>query len=416
MFGSRSALTPMRRVLGALLGGALVLGGLAVSPSGAAPTGRPAQKAAGTPLKVGFITTGGECDGCGGADEEPTAKAAVEWLNKTQNGLGGHPMELVTCVAANDPGKAADCANRMVREGVVAVIEGSSGTIATSWKIVHAAGIPFINHSTTDEPIVQDAQSTFILYDPLSQTVTLPIAVAQEEKAKKISVIVINVPAATTIYETAADKFKDAKVELEVVPVDIGTADMSNQAQRIQRDNPDGVVSIVGHDAFCIPALNALNALGYEGSITTISFCISDAMRDAVAPDIIEGMRFGSEAPAGSKSDKSMKEYTKILKKYGAGDVDPESLTAITVFQSFGALGLGTKTLEGAVTPASVIAAMKGMDNEVLPASGGRIFRCNGKASDFGPSICSRATVSASLDGEGNPKTYKTKNNQPIPD
>src|SRR5262245_20909734 len=224
MFGSRSVLGPARCALGALLVATLVLGGLAVSPSGAAPTGRLAQKAAGAPVKVGFITGGGECNGCTAGDEEPAVKAGAKWLNATQNGLAGHPIELVTCVAANDPGKAADCANQMVREGVVAVVEGSSGTIGTSWKIVHAAGIPFINHSTTDEPIVQDAQSTFILYDPLSQTVTLPIAVAKENKAKKVSVIAINVPAATTIYETAADKFKDAKLDLKVVPVDIGTA------------------------------------------------------------------------------------------------------------------------------------------------------------------------------------------------
>ena len=419
MFGSSFGLTPARRVLSAVFVTALAVGGSTVSLAGAAPASPPASppavKATDTPVKVGFITTGGDCDGCGGGDEEPTADAAVEWLNATQNGLAGHPIELVTCVAANDPGKAADCGNQMVREGVVAVVEGSSGTIATSWAIVHEAGIPFINHSTTDEPIMQDAESTFILYDPLAQTVTLPIAVAKEKKVKKVSVIVIDVPAATTIYETAADKFEDAGIELDTVPVAIGTPDMSTQAQQIQQDNPDGVVSIVGHDAFCIPALNALNALGFQGTLTTISFCITDAMREAVPGSIIKGMRFGSEAPAGS-NDKSMKKYAKILKKYGADEVDPESLTAIVVFQSLAALSLGTKTLEGEVTPESVIAAMKGMDNEVLPASGGRIFRCNGKASDFGPSICSRSTVSASLDDEGNPKTYKTKNNKPIPD
>jgi branched-chain amino acid transport system substrate-binding protein len=326
-------------------------------------------------------------------------------------------MELVTCIAANDPAKEADCANQMISEGVVAVVEGSSGTLATSWKILHDAGIPFINHSTTDEPVLEDAESTFILYDPLAQTVTLPTEVAKAEKAKKISVIVVNVPAATTIYETAADVFKKAGTKLDVIPVDLGVSDMSNQAQQVVSDNPDGVVSIVGHDAFCIPALNGLSAVGFEGTKTTISFCITDAMREAVPPEVIEGMRFGSEAPVGAKKlDKSMKEYQKVLKKYAPEEVDPEDMTAITVFQSFGALALGTKTLTGEVTPESVNEAMRNMDNEVLPASGGRIFRCNGKASAFGPSICSRSTVVAVLDSTGNPKKYTTENNEPVPD
>jgi branched-chain amino acid transport system substrate-binding protein len=413
---SPSALGLVRRVL--ILG---VVVGLAASwatvANADAPASAPAQKATGEPVKVGLITTGGDCDGCSGQAEAPAAEAAVKWLNATQNGLAGHPMELVTCVASNDPGKAADCANQMISEGVVAVIEGSSGTIATSWKIVNDAGIPFINHSTTDEPILEDTESTFILYDPLAQTVTLPIEVAKAKKAKKISVIPVNVPAATTIYETAADKFKKAGVKLDVIPVDLGVSDMSNQAQQVVNDNPDGVVSIVGHDAFCIPALNGLNAVGFEGTLTTISFCITDAMREAVPAEVIDGMRFGSEAPVGAKKlDKSLKEYQKALKKYAPEDVDPEDMTGITTFQSFGALSLGTKTLQGDVTPEAVITALRGMDNEVLPASGGRIFRCNGKASDFGPSICSRSTVVATLDGTGNPKKYTTENNEPVPD
>ena len=416
MFGSVSART-LRRILGATLAATLVVGGAVVPASGAAPARRQAVKATDTPVKVGLITTGGDCDGCGGQLEEAAAEAAIGFLNAKHNGLAGHPMELTTCVASNDPGKAADCANQMISEGVVAVIEGSSGTLATSWAIINDAGIPFINHSTTDEPVLQDEDSTFILYDPLAQTVTLPIATAQAEKTKKVSVIVVDVPAATDIYESALDRFEDANLELQVVPIALGVADMSSQAQQVIAENPDGVVSVVGHDAFCIPALNALNSLGFEGTLTTISFCITDAMRDAVPAEVLEGMKFGSEAPVGAKKlDKSMKQYQKALKKYAPEEVDPEDLPALTVFQSFGALSLGTQTLEGEVTPESVIEAMKGMDNQVLPASGGRYFRCNGKASVFGPTICSASTVSATLDETGNPAKYTTENNDPIPD
>jgi branched-chain amino acid transport system substrate-binding protein len=415
--GSAAGRLSSRRVVGVALVATLLVGGASIPWSGAAPVRRPAQKATDTPVKVGLISAGDACDGCAAPFEEPAAEAAVEWLNAKRNGLAGHPMELVTCITDNEPGKAADCANEMVREGVVAVVEGSSGTIGTSWAIIHEAGIPFINHSTTESAILEDEQSTFILYDPLAQTVTLPIETAKAQKTKKISVIVVNYPAATEIYESAADIFDDADIDLDVVPVDFGVADMSTQAQQVIRDNPDGVVSIVGHDAFCIPALNGLNAFGFQGTITTISHCITDAMRQAVQPEVIEGMAFGSEAPVGAtKLDKSMREYRRALKKYAPEAVDPDDLLAVTVFQSFGALSLGTKTLQGEVTPASVITAMKGMDNEVLPAAGGRLFRCNGKASDFAPSICSASTMASRLDSSGEPTKYTLENNEPIPD
>jgi branched-chain amino acid transport system substrate-binding protein len=326
-------------------------------------------------------------------------------------------MELVTCVDSNDPGKGTDCANQMISDGVAAVIIGSNGIIETEWKILHDAGVPVINHSVTNAPILEDTESTFILYDPEAQTVTLPLAVAKRAKADKVSMVVIDVPAATEIYtdETTA-LFKRNGIDLEIVPAPLGAPDLTPQAQQIVTENPDGVVAVVGHDQFCIPALNGLDAVGFTGSVTTISFCITDAMREAVPAELIKGMRFGSEAPVGSKTDKSMKQYRAALKKYGGADVDPDDLPALTVFQSFGALSLGTKTLQGDPTPAAVIAAMKGMDNEVLPAAGGRVFRCNGKATDFGAAICSVSTISGSLDNKGEVKKYTLENNDPIPD
>src|SRR5262249_6658480 len=167
MFGSGSGRTFVRPMVGALLVTMIVGGGAAVSSAAPSPgTG----KATGTPVKVGLITTGGECNGCSGKAEAPAAEAAVKWLNARHNGLAGHPMDLETCVAGNDPGKESDCANQMVRDGVVAVVEGSSGNLTVSWKILHQAGIPFINHSSTDAAVLADADSTFILYHPPAQT------------------------------------------------------------------------------------------------------------------------------------------------------------------------------------------------------------------------------------------------------
>jgi branched-chain amino acid transport system substrate-binding protein len=415
---NRSSSTPslVRRLLvtGVVVMTAASSAAITAVAAGAAPAQAPAQKATGTPVKVGLLTTAGDCDGCTGKDEPPAAQAAVGWLNATNNGLAGHKIELDTCVTSNDPGKATDCANQMIADGVVAVAEGSDGVLGTVAPILQAAGIPLVNHSSTDDNVLKDTKSTFILYDPLAQTVTLPIAVAKAAKAKKISFIVIDVPTATDVYKSAAGIFKKAGIKIDVVPVAIGTADMSNQAQQVLVDNPDGIVSIIGHDAFCIPALNALNAVGFKGAITTISFCVTDAMRKAVPANVIKGVRFASEAPIGS-NDKSIRDYKKILKKYGAGDVDPNDLIALTAFQSIAAIGLGTKKLQGEVTPATVTAAMKSMDNEVLPASGGRLFRCNGKASSFSPAVCSVGTVASSLDASGKPTKYTTENNKPIP-
>ena len=86
------------------------------------------------------------------------------------------------------------------------------------------------------------------------------------------------------------------------------------------------------------------------------------------------------------------------------------------VFQSLGALSVGTQGLNGAVTPAAVTAALKGMENAVLPGSGGRHFRCDGQASTDRPAVCSVGVFVATLDAEGNPESYTMENDAPTGD
>jgi hypothetical protein len=123
-----------------------------------------------------------------------------------------------------------------------------------------------------------------------------------------------------------------------------------------------------------------------------------------------------SIAPVGDSADSSMRQYQAVLDTYAKGGVDPRDAVGLAVFQSFGALSIGTRGLSGAVTAASVTTALKAMKNEVLPASGGRLFRCNGKASRFGAAICSTSVAAAMLDAHGNPVKYTLENNAPIGD
>src|SRR5689334_4313148 len=55
------------------------------APTPAELLGTP-HKAAGTPVKVGLLTTGGNCSGCTSQQEEPAARAAVAWINDYENG------------------------------------------------------------------------------------------------------------------------------------------------------------------------------------------------------------------------------------------------------------------------------------------------------------------------------------------
>jgi branched-chain amino acid transport system substrate-binding protein len=376
----------------------------------------PNAPATGAPVKVGFITDGDTCAQCSGTRyEAAVAQATVPWLNQHMNGLAGHPMTLDVCSSNFDPGAASDCANQMIRDNVVAVVIGSNGEIETAWKILHDAHVPVINDAATNSPLLNDASSTFVLNDPYAQVINLPLALAKEKGAKKVTSIVIDLPIATDIYKgSTPDLFKQNGIELKVVPVALGTPDMTPQAQAIVANNPDGIVSIIGHDQFCIPALNALHEVGFTGTVQTISECVTDSMRKAVPGSVVKGVRVAALAPMGDSTDRSMQQYQAVIDTYAKSHVDTSDVVALGVFQSLGAISVATHDLTGAVTPASLTAAMKAMKNTVLPGSGGRLFRCNGKASQFGVAICSASVLSGTLDEHGNPVGYTVEYNAPI--
>ena len=166
--------------------------------------------AKGTPVKIGFIT-----DGKGTATdnsiESDVADASVKWINQNRNGIGGHPIELDTCVTGADPAKSVDCANQMIQDDVAAVLFGSNQFTLNSWKPVHDAGIPTFVASSGSADIKGDTASTFVFNAGLSALETVIVGSAKEAKIKKATVVVIDVPAATQIF---ADKTPFTKAGL----------------------------------------------------------------------------------------------------------------------------------------------------------------------------------------------------------
>ncbi|MET7617117.1 ABC transporter substrate-binding protein [Streptomyces sp. NPDC005408] len=71
------------------------------------------------------------------------AKAYAKWA-KTQGGLDGHELRVISCNEENTSTGAATCARRAVKEGVVAVVGSYSQHGDAFMAPLEAAGIPFI--------------------------------------------------------------------------------------------------------------------------------------------------------------------------------------------------------------------------------------------------------------------------------
>jgi branched-chain amino acid transport system substrate-binding protein len=71
------------------------------------------------------------------------------------------------------------------------------------------------------------------------------------------------------------------------------------------------------------------------------------------------------------------------------------------------AMGAVLRDMTGPITPATITARVKAMPLMQLPLSGGRTWRCDGKAEPLFPSVCTRGVLKTTLNSSGLPVAYQ---------
>jgi Periplasmic binding protein len=90
---------------------------------------------------------------------------------------------------------------------------------------------------------------------------------------------------------------------------------MTPQMQDVAASGAD-VVQVVGNDAFCIAAFNGLNTAGYDREISSIIQCITDAAREGVPAEVLEGISITSTIALGATDDPTFQLYAAVMDEY----------------------------------------------------------------------------------------------------
>jgi branched-chain amino acid transport system substrate-binding protein len=367
----------------------------------------PEDPASGEPVLIGMVSDGATA-AFDNTDELRTAEATAEYWNTHRAGIAGRPIEVVTCETGNDPAGATDCANQMVEAGVVAVGLSQSGVADAVWEPLHAAGVPTLFFQTSSEDLLADPNTSFTMVNPLATLFGVPIAAAESEGTDQIAFVNIDVPQANASFESgAADAILgNAGLEYELVRIPPGTADMTSQMQQVAQSGA-GVVQIVGNDAFCIAALQGLNAVGYDGAITTITQCITDTTREAIPGDQLEGISITSTMAVGATDDEAYQLYQAVMGTYGTEVADVDNALAMGAYTTMASLATALGGISGDITPETAAAAIKSMEEADYPGAAGLTFQCGGTAFPEQPAVCSNNSLRATLDAEGVPASYE---------
>jgi branched-chain amino acid transport system substrate-binding protein len=371
------------------------------------------QPATGEPVKIGFVLDGRtpSFDNSSAAD---VSEAMVQYFNAYRGGIGGRPIELVTCESMADPGKSADCANELIQEDVVLTVMTSLATLTEVWRPLNEAGVPTFIFSTTDREVLEDTKSTFAVGSPNSVLIELPISVAKKAKAKKVVGVIVDVPAATAIYEDRGEElFADANLDFELVKIPLGQPDLTPQMADIA-DQDDVAVHIVGTDTMAIAALNGLEASGFEGAISCIG-CDADSVRKAIGSRL-EGIAVSAsgESVGGDTADLDL--YHAILDEYAPSVENRDDTVPLYTYGVWAAMREGLEDLEGDITSDTIVDTFRSMPSRRLPTFGGAQFRCNGKADPVYPAACSSSGPVGVMDASGKVVDIRVTSTDPIPD
>jgi branched-chain amino acid transport system substrate-binding protein len=367
----------------------------------------PEDEATGEPVRIGMVSDGSTA-AFDNTDELRSAEATAEYWNTHRGGIGGRPIELVTCETGADPAGATDCGNQMVEEEVVAVALSQSAVAESVWEPIHASGIPTMWFQASGAGILTDQQTSFVIINPLTTLFGLPISVAETEEAERVAFVVVDVPQAIAGFQALGPSvMANAGLDYDVVAIPQGTADMTSQMREVA-DSGAGVVHVIGNDAFCIAAFNGLTAVGYDGAITSISQCITDATREAVPGEDLEGMYLAATVAVGATDDPTYQLYEAVMSTYGDDVTDVENNIAMSAYTALSALATSLDGISGDITPETAAATIKAMPQQELPGGGGMTFRCGGSAIAMTPAVCTNEWLRTQLDAEGQPTTYET--------
>jgi branched-chain amino acid transport system substrate-binding protein len=347
----------------------------------------PGKKPSGTPVKVGLINNEGSS-----AVAEPEvgngAVAAADYANAQLGGLAGHPIQVIRCSENEDTASATACANEMVQDNVDVVDIGTTSLGNTMVPIITKAGIPYVTVTGT---------STAELTTPLAfswsggyeATLSGVAQYSKQKGFKKVVAFTVDVPSAVAGAKAIGIPiFKANGVTLTVEPVPAGVPDATAQVTAGLAGGQQASVTIAD-EGTCTSVLKALNVVNPSLPAMAITPCLTTASVQALGSAMNGVKIFGSSAPQANDAEANLFQY--VMATY-----EPKTSTSgDSVVGYQGMLGLirATANLTGAVTPASITAAIKASKDIPLPAAAGITFTCDGKALPTLPSVCSLGEV-----------------------
>lgn len=351
----------------------------------AASAALPEQKATGAPIKIGLINN--DTSPLGNfSDITKAAKAAVGYVNDSLGGVGGRPLELVTCTPNGSAPSSANCAAELLQAKPSVVVGGLDLGAGGSVPALSEAGVPYVPSAAINSVEYTSPNSYSLLSGASGSMSAASVFVAEVVKPKKVAVMFNDNPQARLAAEKYVQDVLKAKgvAKVELVPYGNNETDMSGPVSQALRDGTDMVVGIM-QGSGCASVLQAKQSLGATAKFLFPGSCSDPEVLKAAGPGA-DGAYFSAQQLDPNADHPDTAAFRAALTKYD------KSLLASGFVQSvFGTVVSLSQIMAKAADPTSpqeVTAALKA--TAAQPTFMGPNVTCDGRQLVGLTALCTR--------------------------
>lgn len=316
-----------------------------------------------TPIKIGMINQeGGQVsDPEGGI----AVKAAFDYINASQGGVGGHPLQLELCKVTSSEEEAQQCAQKFLNDSSISVvIQGGLNVGANAVHQTLAGAKPDL--VTQANPADIAAKNAFVVNPSIFAGLPGAASYAKAKGYKTVSIIVSDNPGDIAISQVAQKTFNGAGITSKVTTYPAGSTDLTSAFTAAVAAKTDAIVPIIVTTSGCIAGAKAFQSLSSNRPVLGTNYCVTDDVKKGLGDFPQWAYESTILSLFADDSTGQLAFYKAVMAKYAGSNAQ----LGINAPYSFGSAFLLAKVLNQVgpknITPTSVAAALKSYGGSVL--------------------------------------------------
>lgn len=351
----------------------------------------------GEPIKIGMMNTD---TGPATAFPEITkgAETGVRWINQELGGVDNRPIELVTCDVEFSGTGSQSCGQKMVTEGVVAVM-GGLDVFGDGIQVLEDNGIPLIGGIPVSLLAVDSPISFQFSGGSWGQDLGMVYHITKELDAERVSIVYADFGSVADGAEWAKRALISqgiAEGDVNMVPIPIVAEDMLGPLTAANKTDPDAII-ILGADAGCSASYQAVLDIGITAQTYWSGACIEPTMVDVIGAENLEGYIYTVESPI-DVDDPELLLYDAVVDRYGNDEFNSGSVATVSFKTLMNLYAAMNKIGADEVSAESIIDFFRNAVDE--PSYLGHPYTCDGEQMGGElPAICSPQQVLVRMTG-----------------